>query len=97
MTLLNKRNKIVVKDFEIGEQFTVNGLTYVVTRVEPDFIECRLNRVTKKFAKVLYCGVYAAMSFGKPLFLSSKIERAKEEEYKPRKYTKRASNVKSRD
>lgn len=77
------------KDFVVGDKFCVDGLTYEVVKVERDRIECRLNNVIKKFAKVLYCGVYAAMYHGSPLFLSNKIERPADEDYTPRKYTRR--------
>lgn len=83
------RNSSSVIDFKIGDKYTVNNLTYEIVKVDRNFIECKLNNVIKKFAKILYCGVYAAMYYGKPLFLSSKIVRAEEEEFTPRKYTKR--------
>lgn len=79
-----KKNQNVlsdIKDFVVGERYTSkDGLDYEITKVEKDFVECNLNKVTKRFRKVLYCGVMAAMKFDGPVFYSKKIERGKEDE-----------------
>ena len=77
---LTAEEKKAIKDFEVGETYTSpEGKEYKVLEVLPKQIICRLNNKTVKFQKILYAGVYAAMYFGNPLLLSSKITRATEE------------------
>lgn len=69
-----------IKDFQVGEVYTSDeGFNYKILEVTPTQVICQLHNRTVKFAKILYAGVYAAMKFGKPLFLSTKITRATED------------------
>lgn len=82
-----------VKDFIVGEIYVgKDGFTYEVVDVNEDFIQCRLNKVIKRFRKVLYCGTMAAMNISGPVFLSSKIVVGDEHEFETRSYKKRGSN-----
>jgi hypothetical protein len=80
-TKLTKEELASIKDFEVGKTYkSKEGLEYKVLEVTPKQVICQLRNRTVKFPKFLYAGVYAAIKFGKPLFLSTKITRMSEDE-----------------
>lgn len=79
-TKLTKAELANIKDFEVGKIYkSKEGLEYKVLEVTPKQVICKLHNNTVKFAKFLYAGVYAAIKFGNPLFLSANITRLPED------------------
>lgn len=79
-----------LKDFEVGENYTYNNLNYIIEKVNPDNIECRFGVVKRKFRKVLYAGVYAALNCdGQVMFKSDVIKPIYDPECEIRKYVRR--------
>lgn len=52
---------IKIKDFNIGEQYKHENITYIIKEVGRDYVLCQYGVLTKRFRKVLYGGVYATL------------------------------------
>lgn len=81
---------IKIKDFKIGEQYKHENITYIIKEVGRDYVLCQYGVLTKRFRKVLYGGVYAALgSLNEVCFKSDTIQPINDPACEIRKYKRK--------
>lgn len=60
--------------FEVNKTYhDKNNNSYTVLNRTKDTIECRFNRVIKKYHVVKYCNIETVIQYGSPLIMADKI------------------------
>lgn len=80
--------------FELNRTYTSeDGRQFTVLNRTNDMLECRFNKVIKKFRIVEYCGIETVMQYGKPLIRAGKIKYQFDEEIDGLSYNRKTINT----
>lgn len=81
--------------FEVNKTYTSDdGRQYTVLNRTNNEIECRFNKIIKKFRIMEYCGVETVIQYGKALIKAGRIKYQFDEELDGLSYNRKTMNKK---